>query len=250
MNSLVPNEIRLTSLPCWLHAGWRIFLQAKGLSAAYASIFAALGFVQFFVVVSAGLSPLVVALAGGFMLLGPALLCGFFNVADLLERKEAVRLGEFFAGFRLAPPALWVVALIEMFLFLIWLTDAGVVYGLYFGITPDMGLDAFIAGLAGEGETRPFLFFSGLMWLVLAFIIYATSAFAVPLLFYRRANLAGAVSASVRAVFTNFPAMLAWGVLLSVAMFVAMLLFLPLFPLVFPVLAYASRQAYREVFPG
>jgi len=250
VNALVPNEIRLPSLPCWLHAGWRIFLQAKGLSAAYAGIFAALGFVQFFAAVSAGLSPLVVALAGGFMLLGPALLCGFFNVADLLERKEAVRLGAFFAGFRLAPPALWVVALIEMFLFLIWLTDAGVVYGLYFGITPDMGLDAFIAGLAGEGETLPFLFFSGLMWLVLAFIIYATSAFAVPLLFYRRANLAGAVSASVRAVFTNFPAMLAWGVLLSVAMFVAMLLFLPLFPLVFPVLAYASRQAYREVFPG
>lgn len=141
------------------------------------------------------------------------------------------------------------VALVEMFIFLIWLTDAGVVYGLYFGITPDMGLPQFIAGLAGEGQTLPFLFFSGLVWLVLALIIFATSAFAVPLLFYRKANLAGAVSASVRAVFSSFPAMLAWGVLLSAAMSAAMLILLPLFPLVFPVLAYASRQAYREVFP-
>jgi hypothetical protein len=32
-------------------------------------------------------------------------------------------------------------------------------------------------------------------------------------------------------------------------MFAAMLLLLPLFPVVFPVLAYASRQAYRDVFP-
>jgi uncharacterized membrane protein len=245
----VPNNVSLSSLPGWLRAGWRTFLQAKGLSAAYAGIFALLGLMQFIAVVSVGLSPLVVALAGGFMLLGPALLCGFFNVSDHLERGERVSLQHFFSGFRLAPPALWVVALVEMFLFLVWLTDAGVVYGLYFGGTPNMFLPEFLAGLAGEGDTWPYLFFSGLMGTLLAFIIYTTAAFAVPLLFYRRANLAGAVSASVRAVFSSFPAMLAWGLILSGAMFAAMLLLLPLFPVVFPVLAYASRQAYSEVFP-
>jgi len=249
VNALAPNKIRLASLPGWLRAGWRIFLQEKGLSAAYASIFAVLGFMQFFAVVRAGMSPLVVALAGGFMLLGPALLCGFFNVSDHLDRGGRVRLRHFFAGFRLAPPALWVVALIEMFLFLIWLTDAVVVYGLSFGVANNMGLPEFFAGLAGEGATWPYLFFSGLMGTLLAFIIYTTAAFAVPLLFYRRATLTGAVSASVRAVFYNFPAMLAWGVILSLGMFAAMLLLLPLFPVVFPVLAYASRQAYRDVFP-
>ncbi len=249
MNALTPDKVSLSSLPRWLRAGWQVFLQVKGLSAAYAGIFAVLGFMQFFAVVVAGLTPLVVALAGGFMLLGPALLCGFFNVSDHLERKEQVSLGLFFSGFRQAPPALWVVALIEMFLFLIWLTDAGVVYGLYFGMTREMGLPEFLTGLAGEGDTWPYLFFSGLMGTLLAFIIYTTSAFAVPLLFYRRANLAGAVSASVRAIFSSFPAMLVWAAVLSLAMFAAMLLLLPLFPVVFPVLAFASRQAYREIFP-
>lgn len=224
-------------------------MQVKGLGAIYAGIFALLGLFQFAGVVSAGLAPLMVPLAGGFMLIGPALLCGFFYVSGHAAAKKPVRLADFFAGFRLAPPALWVIALVEMFVFLIWLTDAGIVYGLYFGITPDMGLAEFAAGLAGEGDTLPFLFFSGLMWLLLAFIIFATSAFAVPLLFYRRANLAGAVSASVKAVFSSFLPMLAWGVLLSVAMLAAILLFLPLFPVVFPVLAYASVQAYSEVFP-
>lgn len=249
MTALAPNKVRLSSLPNWVRAGWWTFSRVRGLSAVYAGIFAVLGLAQFLVVVNAGLAPLMVPLAGGFMLIGPALLCGFFNVSDHTSAGEQVHLGDFFAGFRLAPPALWVVALVEMFMFLIWLTDAGVVYGLYFGVTPDMGLAEFAAGLTGEGQTLPFLFFSGLMWLVLAFIIYATSSFAVPLLFYRRANLAGAVSASVKAVFTNLPVLLAWGLLLCVAMFVAILLVLPLFPLVFPVLAYASGQAYREVFP-
>lgn len=250
MSSLIPHRVHLRDLPDWLRAGWRIFLQAKGLSAAYAGIFAVLGLVQFIVVMNAGLAPLMVPLAGGFMLIGPALLCGFFNVSDRIAAGEPVRLSDFLAGFRRAPPALWVVALVEMFIFLIWLTDAGVVYGLYFGITPDMGLAEFAAGLAGEGQTLSFLFFSSLMWLVLAFIIYATSAFAVPLLFYRRTNLAGAVSASVKAVFTNWVALLAWGLLLCAVMFAAMLLFLPLFPVAFPVLAYASGQAYREIFPA
>lgn len=250
MSALVPNNVSFSSLSGWLLTGWRTYLQAKGLSAAYAGIFAVLGLAQFVMVASMGLAPLMVSLAAGFMLIGPALLCGFFHVSDRLERHEPVRLGHFLAGFRLAPPALWVVALVEMFIFLIWLTDAGVVYGLYYGITPDMGLGKFAAGLAGEGQTLPFLFFSSLMWLVLAFIIYATSAFAVPLLFYRRANLAGAVSASVKAVFASWPAMLAWGMLLCVVMLVAILLLLPLFPVAFPVLAYASRQAYREIFPA
>lgn len=95
MNALVPNKISLSRLPGWLREGWRVFLQASGLSAAYAGIFALLGFFQFLVVVTSGLSPLVVALAGGFMLIGPALLCGFFHVSDRLERREQVRLGHF-----------------------------------------------------------------------------------------------------------------------------------------------------------
>ena len=249
MTQLAPKKVGLSSLPNWLRAGWRDFLRAKGCSAAYSAIFALLGLAQFFVVVTTGFSPLMVALAGGFMLLGPALLCGFFHVSDRLEQGQPVHMLNFFTGFQLAQPALWVIALLEMFLFLVWLTDAGVVYGLYFGMTSQMGLPEFLAGLQGQGNTWPYLFFSGLMGTVLAFIIYATSAFSVPLLFYRRANLVNSVSASVRAVFTNFLTMLAWGVILSVAMFTAMLLLLPLFPLVFPVLAYASKEAYREVFP-
>ncbi|MDP2829076.1 MAG: DUF2189 domain-containing protein [Sulfuricellaceae bacterium] len=249
MEPLTPSKATLSDTFCWLHTGWLTFMSAWKHSAAYAAIFAFLGFAQFYWVIQSGLTPLVVALSGGFMLIGPALLCGFFNMADQLEQQAPARLSYFFQGFRRSPPGLWVIAVIEMFLFLIWLTDAGVAYGIYFGLTPNMNLPAFLAGLAGEGNTWPYLIFTGVVGTILAMIIYATSALAVPLLYYRRTNLTGAVGASVRAVFGNFPAMMAWGLLLSVAMFGTLLLALPLFPVVFPVLAYASRAVYRHIFP-
>lgn len=249
MESLIPAKADITDIPVWLRAGWRVFRSAWKPSAAYASIFALLGFIQFYWVIQTGLTPLVVALSGGFMLIGPALLGGFFNMADQLEQRAPARLSCFFQGFRRSPPGLWVVAVIEMFLFLIWLTDAGVAYGIYFGLTPNMNLPAFLAGLAGEGNTWAYLIFTGVVGATLAMIIYATSALSVPLLYYRRANLTVAVGASVRAVFGNFPAMMAWGLLLATAMFGILLLALPLFPVAFPVLAYASRAAYRHIFP-
>ena len=78
-------------------------------------------------------------------------------------------------------------------------------------------------------------------------MIFAISAFAVPLIFCRRLDLAKAVGASVRAVFGNFGVMIAWGVILTVGIAGTILLFMPLFVVVFPVLAYASERAYRDV---
>jgi uncharacterized membrane protein len=86
------------------------------------------------------------------------------------------------------------------------------------------------------------------MGTALAFAIYAVSAFSVPLLFDRRANLIGAVSASVRAVFGNFVVALAWALVLAVAM-IGSILLLPLFIIVLPWLSYASYALYREFYP-
>lgn len=86
------------------------------------------------------------------------------------------------------------------------------------------------------------------MGAVLAFIIFAISAFSVPLLCARRAGLVRAVSASVRAVFANFGVVMVWAVLIS-TLTIGSILVLPLFLVVFPLLAYASDAIYRQVFP-
>jgi uncharacterized membrane protein len=83
---------------------------------------------------------------------------------------------------------------------------------------------------------------------LLAFLIFAISAFSVPLLYYRRAGLRRAVALSVAAVFANLAPSLLWAMILSVTIICSIIIF-PLFLLTFPVLAFASHSLYRELFP-
>lgn len=247
---LSPQQVTFADIGAWLRAGWQLFLRTKIISLAYAGLFGIIGFALLFATASLGFTPMAVPLAGAFMLIAPILLCGFFSVADKADNRETPRLAHLFDGFRRGPPGLWVLALVCMFLFLVWLTDAATVYSLYFGTTPTFFLVQFLKALFSEWSLISFLLFTSAMGAALAFVIFAISAFAVPLLFYRRADLPGAVGASVRAVFANFPVMMGWALLLSAVMFASILLFLPAFAVTFPVLAYASKLAYRAVYPG
>lgn len=247
---LSPQRVKFADIGAWLRAGWQLFLRTRAISLAYAGLFCAIGAALLFATINLGFTPMAIPLAGAFMLVAPILLCGFFSVADRVDGGETPRLAHLFDGFRRSPPGLWVLALVCTFLFLVWLTDAATVYSLYFGTTPSFFLVQFLKALFSEWSLISFLLLTSAMGATLALVIFTISAFAVPLLFYRRTDLAGAVGASVRAVFANFPVMMGWALLLSAATFASILVFLPAFVVVFPVLAYASKVAYRAVYPG
>lgn len=215
-------------------------------SIAYASVFVLLGLVLLTVMVMLGLSPMVLPLAGGFMLLGPVLLSGYFELALRYEQGRPGTLGGAFTGFFGAPSALWSVALVCALLFLIWITDAGTLYsftlgGAHYG--PDLGW------LVESGQqVLYFELWSALMGAVLAYMIFVVSAFSVPLLYERRCGLVRAISASARAVLGNFLVTLAWGLLLGI-LTISSVLLLPVLLASLPVMAYASFSLYRKAFP-
>jgi uncharacterized membrane protein len=171
------------------------------------------------------------------------LLTGYFNVARVEREGGTPRFADLLAGYRQAPRELWVIALVCLFLFMVWITDAATIYSFMIGRTPVMLRD-----LPAHDQVLEFEFYGSLMGAALAFAIYAVSAFSVPLLFDRRATLIGAVVASVRAVFGNFVVALAWALVLAVAM-IGSILLLPLFIVVLPWLSYASYALYREFYP-
>jgi len=245
-----PHRVGLANIAGWLRAGWATFRQTRTVSLIYAGLFGAGAILLFPATILLGFTPMAIPFAGAFMLIAPVFLCGFFSIADRANAGEIPRIVDVFAGFRRSPPRLWVLALVCAFLFLVWITDAATVYAMYFGTTPIFFLAKFFQALFSDWSLVSFLLFTSLMGSVLAFIIFAISAFAVPLLFYRRTDLAGAIGASVRGVFANFPVMMAWALLLAMAVFASLLLFLPAFVVVFPVLAYAGREAYKSVFPN
>jgi len=227
-----------------LAEGWRAAGRTRAASGAYAGIFTLIGAVILGALLVRGFTPFVIAAAGAFMLVGPAILAGFFGIARADESDPPARLADAARGYAAAPPAIWVVALICALLFMIFVTDAAILYSYMVGGAP-VWLSGLIPATPGVAS---FLIWGAISGFVIAFLLFCVSAFSVPLLCERRAGLVNAVVASVRAVFGNFLPAMAWAALLS-ALVIGSILLLPLLPLALPWLAFASRALYRHVFP-
>jgi uncharacterized membrane protein len=245
-DAMPPRRFAISDIADALRLGWRTFRSAPAASMAFASLFTLIGLILLAMVGHLGLSPMALPFAGGFMLVGPALLTGFFRLATISAQGPRPGILDAFAAFVHAPAGLWMVALVCSFLFLIWITDAAVLYAFMIGaehLPYDLPWLIRI-----ERHIISFELWGALMGSVLALIIFAISAFSVPLLHEGRANPVQAIHASVRAVFGSFPASIAWGVVLTGTTLLSILV-LPLLLVTLPVLAYASFALYRSVFP-
>ncbi len=229
-----------------LRAGWEEFHAMPGVSLAFGAIFALLGLAVLVLVYQIGISAMALPFAGGFMLLAPIFLVGFFHLSELRARGITAGFKDAFAGFRRAPTGLWVVALICTFLFLVWITDAGVLYSFMIGEVDPANQPIWLTQF--QTDVIAFTLWSTLMGSVLAFIAFATSAFSIPLLYQRRTATVQAIFASVHAVLRYFLISIVWGLLLT-GTIVGSILLLPLLAIVLPVMSYASFAFYLRVFP-
>ena len=234
---LNPRRIPLAAVPAAIVGGWRAFRGCLVPAAGFAAVFAVIGVAIFGLLLHFGLAPLMLPFAGGFLLVGPAVLAGFFALRRAFAAGRQPGFTDVLRGFGQAPRGLWVLSGVCCLLFLIWLTDAATVFSFMIGgTTPEIS------------QVLRFHLWTSVMGAVLAFIVFNVTAFAVPLLFDRRAVLVGAVTASVRAVFANPAAMLAWALVLGVAV-IATIHIPPLLIVVLPCLAFASDLLYLEIFP-
>jgi len=241
-----PGFVQLSSksLPRALARGWDMFSHTRPLSVTYAMIFALIGLVILTGIVKASFAPMIFPLAGGFLLVGPLLLSGFFVLSDRVTRGQRCTFSDVADGYMRTSADMMIVAAVCTLLFIIWVTNAGTLYGLIVGRTPITIQLLF----APSNNVIYFLILSSVIGILLAFIIFAISAFSIPLLFYRRAGLVQAVQLSVSAVFANFVYCMLWALILSITIIFSIIIF-PLFLLSFPVLAFASHALYRELFP-
>ena len=241
---MTQQPLTLDSLFDALAEGWRVANETRGTSIAYTAIFVLAGAAIIGGLLARGWTPFVIAAAGAFMLVGPVILAGYFGIARACETGGRVGFSAVAAGFGGASRALWALALVCGLLFMIFVTDAAILYAYMIGDVP-VWLGELLPASASVAR---FVLWSSVSGAVVAFLLFAVSAFAVPLLCERRASLVEAVGKSVRIVFGNFFTTMVWAVLLSVTV-IASILMLPLLLLTLPWLAYASRALYRSALP-
>ena len=119
-----PRNITFSDLNVALHFGARRFKQTARLSLTFSILFTLIGFGLYMMLEVWQMAPISHSLAMGFMLIGPALLAGFFSISDTLDQGRKPVLSDVFKGFSHAHLGLWGFSVLSLFIFFIWLTEA------------------------------------------------------------------------------------------------------------------------------
>jgi uncharacterized membrane protein len=249
LSTPTPAPYHLRDLRDALGVGWQISRAQPGPSLVLGVLLALIGTALWLALAYLGATPLGWVLTRGFLLIGPALLAGFFGLYRRHELGVSPSIGDAFPGFTEAGGGFWAVAAFCAFQFLVWLTDAGVLYAFQVGASPLM------EGASGPWDlarlspgARTFVLWSSPVGAFLAVGLYLVTAFSVPLLYERRTGLIPAVVASVQAVLRHPVPAFAWALITVLGVLPGILIPL-LLPLSLPILAYGSFALYRTVFP-
>jgi uncharacterized membrane protein len=231
----------------WLAAGWRDLWSAPGISLLYGAAFAALSALLALGLLWGGLASLTLALAGGFLLIGPAAAVGLYEVSRRLEEGQRLRLGEVLTrGFR-AAGQLGFFGVILAFVYFVWVQLALLLFMLFFGGQPLPPASAFVAALLLTNHGLGLLVAGTVVGGVLAALVFAISVISVPLLMTRRVDAVTAVLASLRAVWLNPKPMALWAGLIASFMALGLATLFAGLAIAFPLVGHATWHAYRDV---
>lgn len=104
---LEAHTITFSELRNALLVGAQHFGQSKVVSIAYSALFTLIGLVLYIILESEKIAPMSYSLAVGFMLVGPAILVGFFPYLMLWTRIVVRELQIYLRGFVKHPPGYW-----------------------------------------------------------------------------------------------------------------------------------------------
>ena len=229
----------------WLQRGWADFLRAPSIGLFYGACFVLMGWALLAVFEFAPQYTL--ALSAGFLLMGPFLCLGLYQVSRGLERGEPPNFWRSLTAWRISSAQLAIFAAILLVLEMLWGRAAMIVFAISFTGMPDFTgpLSSFLTE-----EYLTFFVTYTLVGGIFAALIYAISVISMPMILDRGVDAISAGLASMRLVSTQTGVMLLWAALISGLIVLALLPgFLGLL-VVGPVLGHASWHAYRAVMPA
>lgn len=234
------NDLRLADPLRWLALGWRDFRRAPGIGVFYGACFAAMGWILLKVF---EYSPAwTLALSAGFLLVGPFLCLGLYDVSNKLERGLAPDFGESLTAWDEKLGTMAIFGTVLLVLEMVWARASLVVFALSFDGMPDF--KGSLMKLV-DPENVEFIIAYTAVGSIFAGMIYAVSVVSMPMILDRQTDAISAGLTSVRLCLTQPFVMLLWGALITALVVAAMLPgFLGLL-VIGPVLGHASWHAYR-----
>lgn len=232
----------------WLAAGWQDFKANSLVSMSYAGLFVILGLVISFGFYFMDLPYLILPGLTGFLLVGPAVGIGFYEISrrsaggDKTSLMTAIttakynKLGIFGLGVALA------------FVFQIWIRVSFTLFALNFpGVMPDWEV-IILRSLSMEGVY--FGICIALVGAVFAAGIFLIGAFSMPMMMDRKSVLLPSIITSAYAVLHNRNAMILWAAMIVIFTGIGLLTAGLGLMITLPLIGHATWHAYKQVMSG
>lgn len=227
----------------WLALGWRDFRRAFAPSVLHGLAVAAGGWV--ILALAAFFWPLLPGAVSGFVLVGPILATGLYELSRRIALGERPTLAHVVAAWRRGTQPLVWLGLILMVAGTLWVLVSVVLVALFVK-APITGLADFVRYVVLSEGSNLFP-----VWVALggigAALVFAVTAVSAPLLLDRDVDLLSAIATSVRAVSESPHAMALWAILIVVATALSLATLMAGFVVAVPVIGHATWHAYRDV---
>lgn len=244
---LIRTDIPFDAPWSWLGAGWRDLWAVPVISLAYGAAFAGAALLLLAGLLTMGWQSIVLVLAGGFLLVGPMLAVGLYELSRRLEAGEPIDPRDaIFVGVR-SPGQLAIMGVVLMIAYLAWVQIALVLLMLFLGGQGLPPPEAFVSTLLFTPRGLGLLVTGTLVGGLLAAAVYAITAVSVPLLMSRDIDVVTAVATSVRAVLANPKPMLLWATLITAMTGVGIATLFIGSVIAFPLIGHATWHAFRDV---
>lgn len=204
-----------------LQIGWSDFWHARTYRLVFSAFYALCGVLLVSALFAFGLSFLIFPVIAGFLLLGPLLVVGLYEVSRRVETGEDLALRPIALCFmRHGGKQLMLFGALLVFIMVIWLKAALLLYALTFGLRPTP-LSNMLASAATDGRVGAFLIAGNGIGAVLAALVFSISVIGLPYLLDRDVDFITAATTSIRAVLESKLAMLVWAMIIGAMLLIS-----------------------------
>lgn len=229
------RKIEITAPLRWLRLGWKDLTDAPKLSLIYGIVLTLLSMLISLVTWRYGTMALYIGLASGFMFMGPVLAVGLYSISHQLEEGRKPVLGYCIRDGQIHFKELLVLGVVLMVVLLLWARAATV-------------MSIFLPMQSNPDwiQLLPFLGIGSMVGAVFSGVVFAASAFSLPMIMDRKTDAITAVITSINAVVHNKKPMLLWATIIVLTILLGFFTALLGFMVFLPIIGHATWHAYKE----